>query len=160
MRAVLCAALVAIYLIQLVQAVKIVNLYQDEPNAGITVLDKRNFDANVYNSGRVWYVEFYAHWCGACRRFKSKWLDVGKQTKEWQKANIVRVGAVNCGDEFNDELCREHEIMSYPTVRLYQPTGRNHVSVNVDQTSSKLLLGQLADFIDKSNVWPNLQLFT
>ena len=35
----------------------------------------------------------------------------------WEK--IIKVGAVNCANDENMGLCREYEVMSYPTLRFF-----------------------------------------
>lgn len=41
---------------------------QHPPDNGSIVLTSRNFDSSI-SDGSVWLVEFYADWCGHCKRF-------------------------------------------------------------------------------------------
>lgn len=97
-----------------------VNLYDKDPQL-VAALDVTTFDGIVYNSSEATCVEFYAHWCGACRKLKPRILDLARDTQRWHRNRIMRVAAVNCGDSFNEELCMHHEIGSYPTMRLFAP---------------------------------------
>ena len=36
----------------------------DQQKDHIEILDKNNFDSVVFDSDKVTFVEFYAHWCG------------------------------------------------------------------------------------------------
>ena len=95
-----------------------VSLYDKEPL--VLSLDANNFDRTVYNSSQATFVEFYAHWCGACRKIKYKIVDLAKRSQRWHN-RVIRVAAVNCGDSLNDDLCRTHEIITYPTLRIFAP---------------------------------------
>ena len=39
------------------------------PENGPIVLTSRNFDSSI-SDGNVWLIEFYASWCGHCKRFE------------------------------------------------------------------------------------------
>lgn len=95
-----------------------VNLYDKEP--AVVALDATNFDKTVYNASVASFVEFYAHWCGACRKVKAKIIELGKQSERWHN-QVIRVAAVNCGDSLNENLCHSHEIAVYPTLKLFGP---------------------------------------
>lgn len=62
------------------------------------------------NARNFWLVEFYAPWCGHCRRLKPEWVELARNP------GVLRVGAVNCDDE--QQLCQQFEVQSYPTIML------------------------------------------
>ena len=37
------------------------------------VLDASNFDEQVLQSKDIWFVEFYAPWCGHCKKLEPEW---------------------------------------------------------------------------------------
>jgi thiol-disulfide isomerase/thioredoxin len=41
----------------------------------VVTLTSRDFDATIKN-GEVWFVEFYAPWCGHCKRLESTWEEL------------------------------------------------------------------------------------
>lgn len=82
---------------------------------------------------RVWIIEFYAPWCGACQSFTPTFKDLAKKIAEHEPSELddwygvdIEVGAVNC--ELNANLCqREFNIRKYPTIRLVSPAhGTQH----------------------------------
>lgn len=42
---------------------------------------------------------------------------------DWR--NVLVIGAIDCADDQNTQLCREYEIMGYPTVRYFPPHVEN-----------------------------------
>lgn len=96
-----------------------INLYERE--TVVQPLDSSDFDRVVYNSSLATLVEYYAHWCGACKKVKPKIIELARQSVRWHES-IIRVAAVNCGDAaFNEDLCQRHEIEIYPSLRLFAP---------------------------------------
>ena len=55
-----------------------ISLY-DENDDVIELSDESIND--IEKSGKIWIVEFYAHWCGHCQRFAPKWKMVAKKFK-------------------------------------------------------------------------------
>ena len=61
----------------------------EEPAEKISLYDENDevlqlFDdsiENIVESGKIWIVEFYAHWCGHCQRFAPKWKQVATKFK-------------------------------------------------------------------------------
>jgi len=59
----------------------------------------------------VWLVEFYAPWCGHCKRLAPTLEELAEKLK-----GTVKVGAVNCEEE--SALCQQHQVHAYPTLKL------------------------------------------
>ena len=51
-----------------------ITLY-DETDEVLELFDD-TIQNKIYNSGKIWFVEFYAHWCGHCQRFVPIWKKV------------------------------------------------------------------------------------
>ena len=60
------------------QSLEVVTLYDD--NDEVVELFDDTID-QIVDSGQIWVVEFYAHWCGHCQRFAPQWKEVAKQFK-------------------------------------------------------------------------------
>jgi len=55
--------------------------------------------------------------CGHCMNLAPVWKRFGRDLKGWSQ--VVQVGAVNCADPQNTDLCHTYEIMSYPMLKFF-----------------------------------------
>ena len=83
MNFVLTLAFISLYILFFTSAlnaesVEKISLY-DENDDVIELSDESIND--IEKSGKIWIVEFYAHWCGHCQRFAPKWKMVAKKFK-------------------------------------------------------------------------------
>ncbi|KAM6945919.1 dnaJ homolog subfamily C member 10 [Aplochiton taeniatus] len=85
-------------------------IYDDDLE--IITLDRGDFDAAV-NSGEIWFINFYFPRCSHCHELAPTWREFAKEMD-----GVVRIGAVNCGD--NSRLCRSKGISSYPSLYVYR----------------------------------------
>jgi thiol-disulfide isomerase/thioredoxin len=93
------------------------NLYG--PDSAVASLRQGKFPG--HDAKHVWFVEFYAPWCGACNQLKPAWEALAGALD-----GFVRVGAVNC--EVEQALCAMHGATSFPTLKLL----RGGASVSYD----------------------------
>lgn len=122
-----------------------------EPNPGLYAdggdvdkLTANNFQAAVFNREHGTLVEFYNAFCGFCKRFAPHWVEFAADVRDWRP--VVRVAAIDCANELNTPLCREYEIMAYPTLRYF---GARFADAKIygqplNQTALKELRAQLA----------------
>lgn len=78
----------------------------------VTLLDDANFHKEVVDSDDLWFVEFYAPWCGHCKALKPAWMELATALD-----GKVRVGAVDC--TVNQATCQEHGVPGYPTIKFF-----------------------------------------
>lgn len=128
----------------------------------VEVLNKTSFDS-IYKSDRAVFVEFYAHWCGACQRYAQHWKELAKETKSWH-SKVIRVAAINCADQENDPVCREFNIEFYPTLKMFpaqsvkgiQPAAMR--SDSVDNLITKIIMF-IQNHEHKPQQWPELEAY-
>lgn len=87
------------------------------PDDDIVILTVHNFKSQVMGSRHAWLVEFYNSWCGFCQRFAPSWKALGTDVKGW--SDLVKVAALDCSVDENTPICREYEVMAYPTLRYF-----------------------------------------
>mmetsp|Transcript_25536 Transcript_25536/g.19309 ORF Transcript_25536/g.19309 Transcript_25536/m.19309 type:complete len:97 (+) Transcript_25536:407-697(+) len=56
----------------------------------VVVLDASNFDEVVLKSKDIWMVEFYAPWCGHCKKLEPEWNEAASKLK-----GTVKLGKVD-----------------------------------------------------------------
>lgn len=83
----------------------------------VEVLTANNFYNKLYGKPNAWIVEFYNSWCGFCQRFAPSWKALATDIRGWK--SVLSVGAIDCADDDNSAICRDFEIMAYPTLRYF-----------------------------------------
>ena len=61
-----------------------------DAKSGVVLLTKDNWKKKVLDSDELWFVEFYAPWCGHCKSLAPSWEKAAKTLK-----GVVNVGAVD-----------------------------------------------------------------
>jgi len=85
------------------------NFYQGHPY--ITPLSEATWETRVGRGNQLWFVQFYAPWCGHCQQ---NIANVKKLAELLKDDEDVEVGAVNCVTE--TRICSEwYAVRAYPT---------------------------------------------
>ncbi|CAB3399283.1 unnamed protein product [Caenorhabditis bovis] len=95
-----------------------------DKNDPILELDIDTFKPAVYGTKKAHFVEFYSSWCGACIGYAPTFKKFAKQLEKW--APLVQVSVVNCAEDKNMPLCREHSVSSYPTLKYFKYLSATH----------------------------------
>ncbi|NP_001007974.1 protein disulfide-isomerase A6 precursor [Xenopus tropicalis] len=75
------------------------------------------FDKNVLNSDDVWFVEFYAPWCGHCKNLEPEWAAAATEIKQ-QTNGKVKLAAVDA--TVSQVLASRYGIRGFPTIKIFQ----------------------------------------
>lgn len=106
-------------------------------------------------------MEFYNAYCGYCRRFSPTWKEIAEDLDTWRDVAIV--SAIDCSADENNGLCREFEVMAYPTIRYFSPHHTDHKKFGIpaEGQERRALRKQLVNFLkNETNVpehWPSLK---
>lgn len=84
---------------------------KSEPSASVE-LNSRNFDEMVVKSKDLWMVEFFAPWCGHCKKLAPEWKKAAKNLQ-----GKVKLGHVNCDDE--KSLMSRFKVQGFPTILVF-----------------------------------------
>ncbi|GAB4835753.1 hypothetical protein Ancab_000663 [Ancistrocladus abbreviatus] len=79
----------------------------------VVVLTEDNFEQEV-GKDRGALVEFYAPWCGHCKKLAPEYEKLGASFK---KAKSVLIGKVDCDDQ--KSLCSKYDVTGYPTLKWF-----------------------------------------
>ncbi|XP_071444814.1 sulfhydryl oxidase 2-like [Hetaerina americana] len=126
----------------------------------VTILNVTNFKPTVSISSNAWVVEFYSSWCGFCKRFSPTWKDFAADINAWE--GVISVGVVDCADDNNNPLCREYEIMRYPTLRMFSAFHSGKLGIELQKDSIDEMRHGVLGFLEKEQMegrgspWPNL----
>lgn len=84
----------------------------------VEILTARNFEKKVYGHKHAYLIQFYNSYCGHCRAFAPKFKEFASELVRWK--NVIKLGVIDCSIEENNEICRQFEIMAYPSLRYLQ----------------------------------------
>ncbi|PIA36897.1 hypothetical protein AQUCO_03200097v1 [Aquilegia coerulea] len=84
---------------------------KSEPPASVE-LNSRNFDELVLKSNELWIVEFFAPWCGHCKKLAPEWKKAANKLK-----GKVKLGHVDCDAE--KSLMSRFSVQGFPTILVF-----------------------------------------
>ncbi|XP_031262087.1 protein disulfide isomerase-like 2-3 [Pistacia vera] len=84
---------------------------KSEPNASVE-LNSHNFDELVLKSKELWIVEFFAPWCGHCKKLAPEWKKAARNLK-----GKVKLGHVDCESE--KSLMSKFNVQGFPTILVF-----------------------------------------
>merc|ERR1740124_1605821 len=77
----------------------------------VQVLTPDNFDDSI-NDGGLWFVKFYAPWCGHCKRMAPVLDEVAPKLDG--KMSIAKVDCTS-----HKTLCERYKVKGFPTLKIY-----------------------------------------
>lgn len=80
------------------------------------------------------FVKFYAPWCGHCKKLKP----------EWDKLNMDNVDIAEVDCTVDKELCEEHNIKGFPTIKYGHPEDLQDYKGGRDYEAMQAFLNNLA----------------
>ena len=95
----------------------------------MVVLTDSNFDELVMQSDDIWIVEFYAPWCGHCKRLEPEWNKAATELK-----GEVKVGKVDATVE--SSLGQRFAVSGYPTIKMF-PGGKKQDKLAEDYNGGR-----------------------
>ncbi|BFZ21065.1 hypothetical protein BsWGS_24104 [Bradybaena similaris] len=81
----------------------------DDPKIGPVILTNDNFSDKI--GAGYFFIDFYAPWCGHCKKLAPAWNDLAKTFNPQNKVTIAKVDCTQSAT-----ICKEHGITGYPTL--------------------------------------------
>ncbi|XP_030039866.1 sulfhydryl oxidase 1 isoform X2 [Manduca sexta] len=116
----------------------------------VDILTNRNLERKIYGQKHALLVQFYNSFCGHCRAFMPKYKTLASEMVHWR--NVIRPAVMDCSVEENSEICRQFEVMAYPSLRYLH---ENYVKGN-SNVGEKIQIGDGPDKL-KVNIISKLQ---
>lgn len=83
----------------------------------VEILTNKNFEKKLYGQNNALLVQFYNSYCGHCRAFSPKYKALASDIARWKK--VIKLAVIDCFVEENSEICRQFEVMAYPSIRYF-----------------------------------------
>lgn len=87
---------------------------EESADSAVIVLDNSNFD-QIVNQNDIMLVEFYAPWCGHCKRLEPEYEKAAQELK-----GSIPIGKVNADEEQNKVLASRFGIKGFPTLKIFR----------------------------------------
>jgi len=91
----------------------------DDP---VTILVGKNFEEIVFDKEKDVFVEFYAPWCGHCKKLTPIWDELGEEFKSADSMVIAKIDATA------NSVPNTIEIQGFPTL-IFFPAGENKEAI-------------------------------
>jgi thiol oxidase len=110
------------------------------PVAGLLELDEASFAGALAETPAEWVLlEFYAHWCPACRAFQPAFEEAAAAlAARGAAAPRAAAARVDCAEERNAKLCADFGVSGYPTLFAGRPA---ELAARAAEKAKKLELG-------------------
>ena len=91
-------------------------------DSAVSSLNAGNWNQMVRQDKDVfWLVEFYAPYCGHCKKLAPEYEAAAKEVRSLYSGAIkAKLGAVDCVE--NERLCAEYDVRGYPAIKAF-PAG-------------------------------------
>ncbi|KAK0589394.1 hypothetical protein LWI29_013641 [Acer saccharum] len=103
---------------------------KSESNASVE-LNSGNFDELVLKSKELWIVEFFAPWCGHCKKLAPEWKRAANNLK-----GKVKLGHVDCDSD--KSLMSRFNVQGFPTILVFGADKDSPVPYESARTASAI----------------------
>lgn len=82
--------------------------------ADVVVLTDATYADKLKERDTLWFVKFYAPWCGHCKNMAPAWEQLGKAVAD---ESGIEIASVDCTT--SKATCTKADIRSYPTLKVF-----------------------------------------
>lgn len=110
-----------------------------------------DFTDLVLKSSDLFFVEFYAPWCGHCKSLEPKWKEAAQTaSKQGCDVKFVAVDAT-----VSPKIAQKYQIQGYPTIKLFGPNKKKPEEYQGAREAADLVSAAVA-FADKHSKAPEI----
>ena len=95
----------------------------ENPIEGVTDLTVDNWASTVGEGSKAYIIEFYAPWCGWCKRLVPEWTKLGAAVGNHAD---VAVGKFDATQANGNEVASKYGVQGFPTIILVAKDGTHH----------------------------------
>eukprot|EP01064_Diplonema_japonicum_P025375 TRINITY_DN3674_c0_g1_i1.p2 TRINITY_DN3674_c0_g1~~TRINITY_DN3674_c0_g1_i1.p2 ORF type:complete len:259 (+),score=46.36 TRINITY_DN3674_c0_g1_i1:1226-2002(+) len=98
-----------------------VSVYGDDPSAvieGVAELTSGNFNGQV--DGKDWLIEFYAPWCGWCKKLVPVWKELGTAA---ETVDGIHIGKFDATQQGSGGIAEKYGVKGFPSIMLIREDG-------------------------------------
>ena len=107
------------------------------PQLGVAELDVEGFSGSVGN-GDEWLVQFYAPWCGWCKKLAPVWESVGRSLR---KTKGISVGKFSATQRGSGVVTEKYDVGGFPTIVFIKPHEASFVRYEGRDKTANAVLG-------------------
>jgi len=111
----------------------------------VKVLVGKNFEAVAMDTEKDVLVEFYAPWCGHCKKLAPIWDELGEKFKDVEDVVIAKMDAT-----LNE--CKDIKVKGFPTIKLIQKGDNKILDYNGDRTLNSFIEMLRPEMVEKEEV--------
>ena len=116
------------------------------------MLTAANFDSQVLQSKDIWFVEFYAPWCGHCKSLEPEWNEAAAALK-----GKVRLAKVDATQE--QQLAQRFGIQGYPSIKIFDyglPKSDKKARDYSGGRNAGGIIGEASSLFEKADIDPDV----
>ena len=115
------------------------------PSSPVVKLTQANFEKEVKSSGDLWFVEFFAPWCGHCKSLAPEYEKAAKALK-----GVVKVGAVDMTTD--ESVGAPYSVQGFPTLKFFGENKSKPLDYSGGRTAKEIVdfaMSQAQDLVKK-----------
>ena len=104
----------------------------------------------------IWMVEFYAPWCGHCKKLEPEWNEAATKLK-----GQVKIGKVDATE--HTALGQRFKVSGYPTIKVFNYGHGKTDSKAEDyqgQRDAAAIINYALDLVDRADIEPDINEIT